>query len=315
MLLLTHLKKPAFVFAAPLALVGGMAQATTIEITFSNTNSFGFIATPVYSAFHDGSFDAFNAGDTASAGIEQIAEVPIPPFAGQVIDTSGFASGSAFINNGELRPGVVGADQIANNLVLERTAVDPKSTARFLPGAGGPIVDGETVSFTLDVDPAANRFASFFAMVVHSNDTFFGNDDPFAYQIFDANGNFVAQDPISITASSIYDAGTEGNAVFGSTLPGEAILDGLTGEGKISNLLADPSANGGFESLASLFGTAGNFGPGGFTAKEAALINGDTEFFRISISEVPAPIPLPAAGWMLVGGIGGLVALRRRKRS
>ncbi|WP_233493392.1 VPLPA-CTERM sorting domain-containing protein [Ruegeria atlantica] len=28
----------------------------------------------------------------------------------------------------------------------------------------------------------------------------------------------------------------------------------------------------------------------------------------------PSPIPLPAAGWLLIGGIGGLVALGRRKR-
>ncbi|WP_254813781.1 VPLPA-CTERM sorting domain-containing protein [Rhodovulum sp. ES.010] len=27
----------------------------------------------------------------------------------------------------------------------------------------------------------------------------------------------------------------------------------------------------------------------------------------------PAPIPLPAAGWMLLAGVGGLAAVRRRK--
>ncbi|GGE25889.1 VPLPA-CTERM protein sorting domain-containing protein [Gemmobacter megaterium] len=29
----------------------------------------------------------------------------------------------------------------------------------------------------------------------------------------------------------------------------------------------------------------------------------------------PAPIPLPAAGWMLIAGLGGLAALRRRRKS
>lgn len=28
-----------------------------------------------------------------------------------------------------------------------------------------------------------------------------------------------------------------------------------------------------------------------------------------------SPVPLPAAGWMLVAGVGGLVAMRRRKKA
>lgn len=29
----------------------------------------------------------------------------------------------------------------------------------------------------------------------------------------------------------------------------------------------------------------------------------------------PSPVPLPAAGWMLIAGVGGLAAMRRRKKS
>ncbi|MEM6635296.1 MAG: VPLPA-CTERM sorting domain-containing protein [Pseudomonadota bacterium] len=38
-----------------------------------------------------------------------------------------------------------------------------------------------------------------------------------------------------------------------------------------------------------------------------------TDSFRISRIEV-APVPLPAAGWMLLAGLGGLAGLRRRRK-
>jgi hypothetical protein len=34
-----------------------------------------------------------------------------------------------------------------------------------------------------------------------------------------------------------------------------------------------------------------------------------------SYSVVPSPVPLPAAGWMLIAGLGGLLAMQRRKKS
>ena len=39
------------------------------------------------------------------------------------------------------------------------------------------------------------------------------------------------------------------------------------------------------------------------------------ERLKFEYEDDPAVIPLPAAGWLLLGGIGGLAALRRRKRS
>ncbi len=37
--------------------------------------------------------------------------------------------------------------------------------------------------------------------------------------------------------------------------------------------------------------------------------------FRVrSITYTPAPVPLPAAGWMLLAGIGGIAAMKRRKK-
>lgn len=36
--------------------------------------------------------------------------------------------------------------------------------------------------------------------------------------------------------------------------------------------------------------------------------------FRVSSVDV-APVPLPAAGWMLLAGVGGMIALRRRQKA
>ena len=41
----------------------------------------------------------------------------------------------------------------------------------------------------------------------------------------------------------------------------------------------------------------------------------ETDMSHVSVydSELPPPIPLPAAGWLLLGGLGGLAAMKRRK--
>ena len=48
-------------------------------------------------------------------------------------------------------------------------------------------------------------------MIIPSNDGFFGNGDPFAYEVFDADGNFNGPFTIEILGSDIYDSGTEVN--------------------------------------------------------------------------------------------------------
>lgn len=46
-----------------------------------------------------------------------------------------------------------------------------------------------------------------------------------------------------------------------------------------------------------------------------AFPNGGSESFVNGVVEPPAPVPLPAAGWLMIAGLGGLAALRRRKRA
>lgn len=249
-------------------MAAGAANATSIDITFNNSNGFGFLVTPVYTGLHSGEFDAFDVDGTASAGIEQIAEVPVPP-------------------------------NPPNLIAPERLAVEPNSQGGFVFGPGGPILDGESGTLTLDVaDPTTNRFATFLSMFVPSNDTFLGNDNPFAYEIFDVAGNLIEQ-TIEITGNSIYDAGTEVNSLFGAAAPGQDILLGETEGGTITRLVD----TGGFAALESLFGITG-----------AGSITGDTVLFTIDIAATPAPIPLPAGGLLLLTGLGGIVGMRRLKK-
>lgn len=49
--------------------------------------------------------------------------------------------------------------------------------------------------------------------------------------------------------------------------------------------------------------------PGG---NRAGLSN--VTFFDTELTPTPSPIPLPAAGWMLLAGIGGLAAMRRQRK-
>jgi opacity protein-like surface antigen len=42
--------------------------------------------------------------------------------------------------------------------------------------------------------------------------------------------------------------------------------------------------------------------------------NGSNWAAQFKLVDEPAPIPLPAAGWMLLAGLGGLAALRRKQR-
>lgn len=264
----------ALLGASTIGLVAaGAANATSIDITFNNTNGFGFLVTPVYTGLHAGTFDAFDPGAPASAGIEQVAEVPVPP-------------------------------NPPNLIAPERLAIEPISQGGFIFGPAGPIMDGESGTLSIDVaDPKTNRFATFLAMFVPSNDTFLGNDNPLAYELFDAGGNVISQ-TIEITASSIYDAGTEVNQLFGSAFPGQDIGLGDVEGGVITRLLdIDDGAGGdGFDALETLFGQSG-----------AGSIAADTVLFSIDVSETPAPIPLPAGLPLLLGALGAFGFVTRRK--
>lgn len=258
--------------AAALAIgMGNFAAAKSIRITVTNVAQTGGLSlTPLYFGFHDGSVDLFDAGAAASEGIEEIAET------------------------GNFMP-----------LRDERLAQQGTSLGGVAAGGGGalagPIEPGESTTFTIDLDSELNRFLSFASMILPSNDSFIGNDDPTRFALFDNDGNFLGPQTINVTSEFAYDAGTEANdpANGPAFVVGQDINLGGPGEGTI-------------QAASSLSDFVGLSLAGGLTL-DAALIDfindPNFSFARIEISEVPLP---PAI--LLMGlGLSALGYKSRRK--
>lgn len=172
------------------SLMATTASAVVLEISVTNEQAEGgLFLTPVYFGFHDGSFDAFDAGSGASAGVELLAEEG---------------------NFGGVRD--------------ERLAAAPTSqgAAAFGPEGFGsaagqpPVLDpGETATFTINLN-TENRYLTFLSMIIPSNDAFIGNDNPFAYELFTDDGVFTGLEPIEVTLDQVWDAGTELNDNLGA---------------------------------------------------------------------------------------------------
>ena len=147
------------------------ADFINVNVTIQNlapTNSVSFA--PLRLGFHNGSFDAFNNGQVATAPIISVAEG---------------GSGSAWF------PAFASAE--------------PNAT---LGSVGGALLPGTSASNTFVVDRSANRFFTFGSMVIPSNDHFIGNDSPTRFQLFDNSGNLLIN-TINQKARDIWDAGSE----------------------------------------------------------------------------------------------------------
>ncbi|MEO0911920.1 MAG: spondin domain-containing protein [Pseudomonadota bacterium] len=148
---------------------------TEIRITVNNTSDTGgTFLTPVWFGFHDNSFDLFNPGEAASAGLETIAE-----------------------------------DGDAAGLGAELVAADADGQGGIVPGAAGPISTREQTSTTLNVNGASNAYLSLAAMLLPSNDAFIGTGE--AVEVFDDAGNFLGAQVVEFLGTDVYDAGTEVN--------------------------------------------------------------------------------------------------------
>ena len=151
------------------------AIAANIRVTVESlTPDNGTFLTPVWTGFHDGSFDIYDRGETASLGLERIAE-----------------------------------DGDFSTLSAEFLA----SGAGTVDGAvfGSPVIaPGTTATANFQLNPASSQYFSYASMVIPSNDAFIANGNPLAHQIFDDDGNFIGADFI-VAGSEVLDAGTEIN--------------------------------------------------------------------------------------------------------
>ena len=170
-----------------------------VEVTVTVENlspENGTALTPLWAGFHDGNFDTYDRGRPVTSGLESLAEDGET----SLISDEFLASGAGFVD------GTITGDEGAN------------------PG----VIDvGETTSFTFTVDRslASSRYFNYASMVLPSNDAFIANGDPLAHEIFDAEGNFVAEE-FTIAGDRVLDAGTEINdeaanstAFFGQAAP------------------------------------------------------------------------------------------------
>ncbi len=147
---------------------------TQLRISVKNTADVGgTFLTPFWFGIHSQGFDLFNAGQTATPGLEALAE-----------------DGNFAPINGELM------------------AADADAQSGAVLGAAGPIATGEMAAVRVDVD-GSNTHISLGAMVLPSNDAFVGTDR--SIKLFDAHGNFKGAKTIKFDGGDVYDAGTEVN--------------------------------------------------------------------------------------------------------
>jgi hypothetical protein len=244
------------VTAAPIVAQAGVEQVRVTVENLAPTNSIAFA--PFRLGFNNGTFDSFNNGQTPTASIISIAE------------------------------GGSGADWFP-----AFAAADPTATlGSVVPNPAGPLLPGATGSETFMVDPSVNRFFTFGAMVVPSNDYFIGNDSPTERMLFDAAGN-LSISSITLRARDIWDAGSEVDGAFGAAfLQGSNNDDRIPDNGVVGFDFADLSIFNGLTTAA------------GYTFQ--SQLAADTAVYRISFEIVPEP----SSAALL--SLAGLLMMRRR---
>jgi len=247
------------ILAAAAAASVAVAAPVELRVTVDNlapANSIAFA--PLRVGFNAGTYDSFDDGAMAGAAIISIAE------------------------------GGSGADWFPAFAAADPTA----ELGTVVPNPPGPLLPDASATADFTFDSAVNPFFTFGAMVVPSNDYFIGNDAPNAYMLFDAGGNLNFND-ITLSASDVWDAGSEVDGVFGAAfLQGSSNDDRTPDDDPVGLDFADLSIFNGLTTAA------------GYTFQ--SQLTASTPVYRISFEVIPEP------GTALLFGLAAVLGLRRR---
>ncbi|MEM9422940.1 MAG: spondin domain-containing protein [Pseudomonadota bacterium] len=276
--------------AALACLAVSSAHAVPITVSIKNNSEIGGLnLTPLFVAFHNNSYDAFDVGSAASQGTERVAELGA---------TMQNASGT-----------ILGATE-------EALAADPNAIVRTFgapSGFGGaPIIEpGETATITLDLSATDHRYFNYLSMIIPSNDTFIGNDN--AIEIFNPDGSLKSGLTFDVTGNNIWDAGTEVNdftdgPAFVVSTNGQAI--DATGGTEENGIVRLSDGLGILNGQLIALPTGANV-----DTSLVDFVSDRTNFSLATISIVGAdPVPLPAAAPFMALALGVGAAVRRQRK-
>ena len=271
------MKTASIALAAAALMLGAAAQAADVKVTLTQLAPAGGVGiAPLWVGFHNGSFDSFDAGYAASLGIERAAE-----------DGSAAQLTSIF--------GVTASGGVQGTL------------------PGPPAFPGAVRSLLLSgVDVAgANRYFSYAAMVVVSNDFFIANDNATQFDLSSlSHGGKLSL--LVGGAGHVWDAGTEvndfryslANAAFGIGGGQTGANQGTDEHGVVHLVTGNPYLSFASQDLV----------PAGYTWG-ALDFSSQGAFARVDIEVLAAPVPEPSSAVLLMAGLGlaGFVARRRSR--
>lgn len=169
------------ILAGGLSAFAHTALPAAVPSIFAAENTQGdhsVVVGPAWYFFHDGTFDAFDAGAKAGLGLQRIAHTG---YGGKMRDEFLAAQPDGLFFG--VTHGIVNQ----NPDLLQFNAREHS------------------------LDPIKHRYMSFLARVVPADDAFAGNDHPTAYEVFDERGGFQGPVVVELTGADVWDAGSRLN--------------------------------------------------------------------------------------------------------